>query len=1102
MSLQDLKDLIKKVEVDPPIITESSSISELVGQREDVAAIVAQRDIEGRFNHDIDPDFILEPLEVFDPAEAPSIDTPRPFTSESVLGDFKVGGKRTMFALGYSGRLLRSVLALSGTSAIAERFGDVRKSQGFWVAMADLIHINPLVLGGEEGFKDVLRRQQKQIEEVPALLTDPDVPETSLPSVGDLIAEVEPKLEPAAWVLNVIGELYVEKRIGSTTLSVAKKGLTKLTKSAYQAPKAIVKKGGIKRLLGQLDDDELRAIDDAITFRRVGKLGTKPAKSEIDDAVRRTFDYIEESKPSRLTKKEVISAKRKVAASKMYDIQGDGYGPGYSARLRKAGAITKSDRSFTPLLEAGSELRPRKIEPGRISLAKWIRNRTKINQGKLGAPKGDIDSALKRVSEEIRKGDFPDELDEPIQRFLQTTKDLETGELIFPDSPEFPRTGTLINFLEDFDQASSELIRTGVNFKAIDDLNTLQRTIDNFDFGGSKIYTTTNTQEALAKLYEYGELLTPGEVEGLRDVFGKNFADSLEKFVDKPTGVAGKLFDAGTKGLRQLNQTSRTLMTTGELSFLLRQGNFRAWSRPKDAVRAWSVANRSLISTKYADHIDDAMRFSRVGKVGTEHGLFLGKWREVRRLTEREEVFMAEWLDKLPIIGRIKTGFERGYVNGLNQIRLDWFDEGLQIIENTGRAADDELISKWAAYVNNMTGRADIDNIAEANKALKSMAEIAKDTLFAPRFAVSKWNRHKVAAELVFGRQTPNQMRVLLVTDAVKKWRRYERFAHFATLNGFEVEFNPQSSDFLKLKEKGNNTRHDVLGGDTQLQVLLARLATGQTKDLATGVVKDNIASEIAQRYLAGKLNPLWSLIIDKTFGRTFDGKDIDDPKVLAKVIRDKFIPLYINDIKDKIFNEYEEQGKTVTEAIGNTLLVAAHGYAGGGIQTFAPSARKQYELMIEDKAQELHGVPFDVLSFYLKEQVIWEAENDDIDKTELLKEEMGMRRQTRSTSARIAGFKNKSFRAIRKELGKDYRLFEESNIPIREFPIDIQDVRLSKEQHEKLSSLYVKFIKAELKLYPDMRDIPPKLFQRRRWLEDIESNAREDAIAELIFEE
>lgn len=979
MSIEDLELLIGKTVVEPPPVSELTSIEELVGQRDDTAAIVAQRDFEERFNNE----FRLERSEVIDPAEPPS--------GEEYIGfNLRDTGREAVFALGYSSRLIRSALAISGLTATAERFGDVRSSTNFWIAMADLMNNNRFI--ASKGKQEVMQRTAELTGEVPALLTDIETPETTLPSIGRLVTGPFPELEPLEWVYDLVGEILLEQKVSTATIRAGKAGLVKLTKGAYEAGKDIVKKKGIARLLGQLDDDEIKALDEAVTFRKVGALGTKPPKGQIDDAVRRTFEYIDGSKPSRLTKKQVISAKRKKGAAKMYAIRGDNYGPGYSARMTKAGAVSSTEKSFTPFLE--------------------------------------------------------------------------------------------------------------VSAKAGDDFVTLQKVIDNHDFGTSKIYTTANTQRSLAKLYEYGELLTPGDIEGLRDMFGSDFANSLTKFVSKPVGVAGKTFEVANAAIKGLNRTSRTLMTTGELSFLLRQGNFRAWSRPEDAIRSWSVAMRSLASPKYADKIDDVLRFSKRGKQGIEHGLFLGRWRDVKRLTQREEVFMAEWLDKVPGIGKIKMGFERGYVNGLNQIRVDWFDEGMQIIENAGRAGDDKLISKWATYVNNMTGRADLDSIADANKAMKAMVEVAEDVLFAPRFTASKWNRHKVAAEIMFGDETPNAMRRLLASDVIKKWRRYERLAHYATQNGWEIETNPQSSDFLKLREKGSDTRFDVLGGDTQIQVMMARLVSGQTKDVHTDLLKDNIASEIAQQYLAGKLNPMWSLIIDKTFGRTFDGKDIDDPKVLAKVIRDKFIPLYAGDITDKMFNEYEEQGKTGFDLVNASVGVGAFGFGGGGIQTFAPSARKQYELMVNDKAIDLYNKNYDELPLYLKEEVLWEAENDNIDRTELLKEEMGMTRQTRSTSARFAKIQNKSFRRIRAGLGKDYRLFEESNVRLNPFPIDIGDVRLNTEQHNTLTQLYIRNIKKELESYPDMAQRPPLDYERRVWLQDIEDFARQDAIDELRFME
>lgn len=984
MSIDDLENFITQLEVEPSAVFESSNIEELLSTRDDIGAISAQRDIENRFNNVIAEDFDTNPkITMFDPVISDPADI------SEVGGKTGSAIKIAMFTLGYPSRILRSVLAITGATAFAERFGDVRRSQGFWTAMLEVVKVEDINF---ERILQVAQRTEQLVKQIPALLTDPEVSETNIPSIGRQVTGPIPELRKHEWIFDLMGEMIIESSAIKVGKTLARKGMAKFAGKVYEAGEEIVTKKGISRLLGSIDDDELKAIDEAVRFRRVGKLGTKPPQVEIDDAMRRTFDYIKESEPSQLIKKEIISAKRKQGASRMYTIQGDNYGPGYSARMINAGATKSTEKSFKPLLE---------ISP-----------------------------------------------------------------------------------------------------QAFDDERILQKVIDNFDFSGSKIYTVSNTQKSIARLYEYGELLTPGEVEGLRDVFGNAFANSLSKFTDKPTGLAGKLFNAGEKGIREMNATSRALMTTGELSFLLRQANYRAWTRPQSAMRSFSIASRSLVSPKYADKIDDVFRFSRSGKIGTEHGLFLGKWRDVTRLTQREEVFAVEWFDKVPglksVLGKPVRGFERGYVSGLNSIRADWFDEGLQLIENSGRGGNDKLISKWATYVNNMTGRADIDAIASGNTTLKFMAETAKDVLFAPRFAASKWNRHKIAAELMFGRETPNSMRRLLANDAAVKWRRYERVAHYFTQNGGSVETNPQSSDFLKLRD--GDTRYDVLGGDAQIQVLLARIASGETKDVHTKLLKENVASEIALQYLEGKLNPLWSLIISKSFGKTFDGQDIDDPKVLAKVIRDKFIPLYLNDIKDKIFNEYEEQGKTIAESIKGSRGVGVFGFGGGGIQTFAPSARKKYELAVNDKAQELHAKNYDELPLYLKQEVLWETENDDIDKFELWKEEMGMNRQSRASSARTTKMKNKSFRAIRKGLGDDYNLFKESNIPVREFPLDIGDIRLSTAQHDILTKTYVKNIKKALSQYPELSILRSTDYERRRWLEDIERNAREDAKEEILF--
>ncbi len=132
--------------------------------------------------------------------------------------------------------------------------------------------------------------------------------------------------------------------------------------------------------------------------------------------------------------------------------------------------------------------KPTEAVTGEVELAKWIRQRAKANEGTVGAPKGDFDAALKKVSEEIQRGEFPDELDRPIIQFLKATKDAETGEIIFPEAADFPRTTTLINFLEGVEAPTPtevkpktvpEKIAEPKEIKALVDFETFTKSLPN-----------------------------------------------------------------------------------------------------------------------------------------------------------------------------------------------------------------------------------------------------------------------------------------------------------------------------------------------------------------------------------------------------------------------------------------------------------------------------------------------------------------------------------------------------------------------------------------------------------------------------------------------
>lgn len=82
----------------------------------------------------------------------------------------------------------------------------------------------------------------------------------------------------------------------------------------------------------------------------------------------------------------------------------------------------------------------------------WIREQ---QQKAARAPLGGSspDAALKVVSEWIRKGETPEgpisgDLKQALMQSLRPTRDAETGETLDISHPDWPRTGTLINFLE------------------------------------------------------------------------------------------------------------------------------------------------------------------------------------------------------------------------------------------------------------------------------------------------------------------------------------------------------------------------------------------------------------------------------------------------------------------------------------------------------------------------------------------------------------------------------------------------------------------------------------------------------------------------------
>src|SRR3990167_7619115 len=162
---------------------------------------------------------------------------------------------------------------------------------------------------------------------------------------------------------------------------------------------------------------------------------------------------------------------------------------------------------------------------------------------------------------------------------------------------------------------------------------------------------------------------------------------------------------------------------------LLRQGFFATMSHP---IRTLSMAPEMVKATfsektaRQAEYENTHNEFSKLYyAAGGERTSFEDP------LTAREEGFASKIVEKIPGIGRVVKGSERGYHTILNRIRVDSFGAMAETL-----AAKDKLTMGGAKVlanaVNVFSGRGNIHGMEKAANALTEL-------FFAPRWAISRW---------------------------------------------------------------------------------------------------------------------------------------------------------------------------------------------------------------------------------------------------------------------------------------------------------------------------------------------------------------------------
>ena len=356
----------------------------------------------------------------------------------------------------------------------------------------------------------------------------------------------------------------------------------------------------------------------------------------------------------------------------------------------------------------------------------------------------------------------------------------------------------------------------------------------------------------------------------------------------KPPKEPNKFYDT-TANLLNL---PRSFMSTADFSAMFRQAIFLVGR--KEFWKNWNTQFKGYRSEVAFKEIMQEIKNRPTYSLMEEAGLAVSEIGT--NLHKREEAFMSTWAEKAPVVGRAVRAHERAYVAFLDKVRADTFDSLVKLSEKAGidLTTDKKALNDIAKFINSATGRG---NLGSLNKS----APLLNTVFFSPRLMKS---RIDLLNPYYYYRLSP-----VVRKEALKSLLAFggiaTTIATLAKLGGADVESDPRSSDFAKIKV--GNTRYDILGGFGQYITLGARLVTNETKPLKGGKVKelgekygDATRKDILEKFIENKFAPIPGYFRDALQGSNPVGEPFNAQEDAIKL----FIPLVLQDLQDLVNEE------------------------------------------------------------------------------------------------------------------------------------------------------------------------------------------------------
>lgn len=362
----------------------------------------------------------------------------------------------------------------------------------------------------------------------------------------------------------------------------------------------------------------------------------------------------------------------------------------------------------------------------------------------------------------------------------------------------------------------------------------------------------------------------------------------------KPKTIWGRTWSAVSEPFNAM----RAVMTSLDLSAVLRQGGFIALGNPVRAARALKPMFQAFADPSKSHAINSEIIEGDRGHIYKRAGLYLAPDGNASRLSTKEEAYMSRWVEKIPGV----AGSQRAYVTFLNKLRADSFDAMASTLAVNGAPTDAEA-KAIANYINVATGRGAFPGSWE------NAAQALNTVFFAPRYVASRFQLMAGPARLALPEKyggLPPRARKLIAKEYAKFIAGLGVVYLLGKLAGGELEDDPRSSDFGKIKF--GNTRLDPLAGLAQANTLVARLVSGETKNLK-GKVKplgvegpfNSSRLDVAARFARSKLSPVAGAVVDLMDGENVVGEKVTVGSVAKRLV----VPMQY----DSLLASFEEQG-------------------------------------------------------------------------------------------------------------------------------------------------------------------------------------------------